>query len=99
MTAFERLADNIVFRRHLCRRLVKTKRRAAVKDGRKADPLKGLRTPQHAEIVEMPVFVGDDIVQYHHPVQKRDGAANTERFTAVHKMLIDRNAVVLLLCL
>ena len=48
MTAFERLADNIVFRHHLCRRLVKTKRRAAVKDGRKADPLKGLRIPHPA---------------------------------------------------
>ena len=45
----------------------------------------------------MPVFVGNDVVKYEHPIQRRHDVRCAQRLAAVDEMLIDGRAVVFLL--
>ena len=47
----------------------------------------------------MPIFVGDDIIKDDHPIEAWHNIRRTQRLAAIHKMLIDRGAVFLFLCL
>ena len=70
---------------------------AAVIDGGKFEPLQCFGVTDYTEVVEMTVFVGNDIVQHNHPVEERHSVFNAERLAAIYKMPVHRGAVVLFL--
>lgn len=97
MGSFERLADDVPTRMDLGRQLVISQRRAAVVNGGSAQPFQSVRVAEQPEVVEVPVLVGDKIVQHHHLVQGVGNTWDTQFFAAVAVVLINGSLVVLLL--
>ena len=95
--SFEGLAGNIPPGADLGRQLVIAQGRAAVIDGSGAQPFQGVRVTEQAEVVEVPVLVGDEVVQHHHLVQGVGRAGNTQLFTAIAVVLVNGSLVVFLL--
>ena len=91
------LAGDVPPRADLRRQLVVAQGGAAVIHARRPQPLQGVRAAEQPEVVEVPVLVGDEVVQYQHLVQGVRHIGDTQLFAAVAVVLIDGSLVVLLL--
>ena len=70
---------------------------AAVVNGRRPQPFQGIRVTEQPEVIEVPVLIGDEVVQHHHLVQDVSHAGNTQLFTTVAVVLVNGSLVVFLL--
>lgn len=93
----ERLAGDISSGTDLRRQLVVAQGGAAVINGRRPQPLQGVRAAEQSKIVEVPVLIGDEVVQYQHLVQGVRHIGDTQLFAAVAVVPVHRGLVVLLL--
>ena len=67
--SFERLAGDARAGADLGRQLVVPKAGTAVIDRRRAQPFQSVRVAEQSKIVEVPVLIGDEVVQHQHLVQ------------------------------
>ena len=87
--SFEGLADDISSGTNLGCQLVVAQGGAAVIDGRRPQPFQSVRVAEQAEVVEVPVLVGDEVVQHHHLVQGVGRAGDTQLFATVAVVLVN----------
>ena len=97
MGSLERLAGDIPPGTDLGCQLVVAQGRAAVVNGRWPQPFQGVRVTEQSEVIEVPVLIGDEVVQHHHLVQGMGRAGDTQFFAAVAVVPVDGSLVVLLL--
>ena len=85
----EGLADDISSGTNLGCQLVVPQAGTAVIDGRRPQPFQSVRVAEQAEVVEVPVLVGDEVVQHHHLVQGVGRAGDTQLFATVAVVLVN----------
>lgn len=95
--SFERLAGDARAGADLGRQLVVPQAGTAIVNGGWPQPFQGVRVAEQPKIVEVPVLVGDEIVQHHHLVQGVGHVGDTQLFAAVAVVLVDGSLVVLLM--
>ena len=97
MSSLKGLAGDVPSRADLGRQLVVAQGGAAVIDGRRPQPLQGVRAAEQPEVIEVPVLIGDEVVQHHHLVQGVGRAGDTQLFATVAVVLVNGGLVVFLL--
>ena len=95
--SFERLAGDTRAGADLGRQLVVSQAGTAVVNGGWPQPFQGVWVAEQSKIVEVPVLVGDEVVQHQHLVQGVGHVGNTQLFAAVAVVPVDGCLVVLLL--
>ena len=93
----EGLADDISSGTNLGCQLVIIQGGTAVVDGRRPQPFQSVRVAEQAEVVEVPILIGDEVVQHHHLVQGVGRAGDTQLFATVAVVLVNGGLVVFLL--
>ena len=97
MGSFEGLAGDISSGTDLGCQLVVAQGGAAVINGGRPQPFQGIRVTEQPEVIEVPVLVGDEIVQHHHLVEGVGNTWDTQLFATVAVVLVNGGLVVLLL--
>mgnify|MGYP006065497395 CR=1 FL=1 len=97
VSSLKGLAGDVPSRADLRRQLVITQGGTAVIDGRRPQPFQSVRVAEQAEVVEVPVLVGDEVVQYQHLVQGMGHIRDAQLFTATAVVLVNGSLVVFLL--
>ncbi|MPN42251.1 hypothetical protein SDC9_189807 [bioreactor metagenome] len=97
MVVLKRLAGQLSFRANHRNGLIKPKRSSAVKYGSRSKIFKGFRISHHTEVILMPVFISNQVIQHHHLVEGFLHTKDTKLFAAIKVMLINRHMVRLFL--
>ena len=74
-------------------------RTTAIKNGSETEPFQRFRISQEPKVVQMSVFIRYDIIEHKHLIERRNDVRCIKCLAAIQKMLIERRAVILFLCL